>query len=260
MSNENKYQSFAEIVEQVVKANRSKRPSLLIDNLVINDIDRDFYFEDLERTRSNTKQIKNLSNNNLYNNIYNAMNRRGSRGISNTAGSKISSKKELIVVDTSLTKGVTAKELSVDKPRKLSIFDDINTTQRLISHDCSTTDIESNNKVVHHDKLRKINTHPSLRYLKSIINTESVPSDQIQVMNLNNQLKIYEFLTSLCTLIGKLFIILGIFTAVIHYEVEILYKERFTEIGHNEFLLQIKYLAVYIINICTLMYCKFLLI
>jgi hypothetical protein len=287
MSNENKFHNFADVVKQVVRANRSRKPTVNIDNMFINELDRDYYFDALRgKKTSNTKQypLKNLSNTNLF------VNRQfPKKDDGKVEASKFSTMKQLIMVETFLTKDVTGTDgltsgttknttkdisptnIDTASHNRLALLDDVddfidyknddvNTTQRLISNDISTTDIESQNKVFQKARIKRMNTHPSLRYLKSIVYMESVPPDQVMIMNLTNQLKIYEFITSLFTFISNWFYNLGILSSIVYFETGILYNDNLDEnvSDSNESLLTIKYLVVSIINICSLLYCKYI--
>jgi hypothetical protein len=227
MSNEFKYQSFVEIVEQVVRKNRTKKRTVQMTNMLGGDLDRDFLIENIrKKTRSNTKQYNNMklsSNRSLFTggvgkSILKKVDSKGEGG-GVPSSNKFSTMKNLIVVETLIDNNnldnfnnVTVKAIereenvNITNSKRVVTFSDevdMNTTRRLITESSTTLDTESPVKVLQRDRLKRVNTHPSLGYLKKIISFESKPTDHVQVMNLNNKLKIYEFLTSLFTFMCK---------------------------------------------------------
>jgi hypothetical protein len=218
--------NFIEVVQQVVRVNRNKsrKPTTNMSNMLLDEVDRDMYLAELmqQRRRSSLQsqyflamQSANGSHSNLpsqFKMMNNNYNRRQSQ---------LSTAAHRIIVEADGTPSADNTIAPMQKFPKISPLDFssdddsdsytidnrdyLNSTKRLIStqEGKEVEDFSNLDKRGHANKLRRMNTHPSLKYLGQIIATESVLPDQIQIMNLYLQLKMYEFITALLTLISN---------------------------------------------------------
>jgi hypothetical protein len=197
--------SFADIVSQVVLANRAK----MINSNVISEFDRNIKFDPKAHRRSTicsdfiiTKQSTNTETLSLH-----------FKG--EVQGSKRPSKEQndLIIetFDSDDDSDSIIETNTTNNPRKnikfkgsnknlVSNEEEMNTTRRLIS---SPTASRIGHFKTNQHRMSVLNKHPCLTFVNQIIKKESKNADQVQVFRLYNKLKIYEFLTSLFTLISN---------------------------------------------------------
>jgi hypothetical protein len=88
---------------------------------------------------------------------------------------------------------------------------------------------------------------PGIDFVKEIHIREQRRPDQIQLKDLHNSLKFYEFTTALFTLIA-------IFSGIFYYQIDILYKRDEVEILTYENIKFTKMLALVVINISNVLF------
>jgi hypothetical protein len=196
---------FEDLVQQIVSAKRGKKQ----------DFESDEYFEpEIKYQRNGHRKTTLLTDLIITKQSINtetlSFQFRKQNVLKNISKTVKAPHKEKVIVEACLTKQnniteVIKTELK-NKPETKSkspidTESNLNTTRSLIS---SPRNIVKRPKNGINDIMGKFNKHPCLAFVQQIIRKESKPADQVQVSRLYTILRLYEFITTLFTFIGKI--------------------------------------------------------